>query len=1102
MERNWIFVLALLISLIVAFTLQPAPVKNVVGEAQSSYQIGEDVANEASYEPNAHLSEQIASLKTSGELERQIPEIAGLEEQSEDGTSARFFIELEEPPVTAASKSSPLTPETAQRGLERVAQAQERALEKARGLNIALEKRPSFARFSLVANGFAAELNPGEPERLEALPEVKAVHEDITMHVHLDTSVPLTNAPALWKTTDDEGRSVDGTGVTVAVIDTGVDYTHPVLGGCFGPGCKVAGGYDFYFNDPDPMDDHSHGTHVASTIAGNGRMKGTAPGATIYAYKVLSPYGSGSAVNILKGIERAMDPNQDGNMDDRVDIISMSLGTLVGSPDDPFSQAVDNAFDAGTLVVVSAGNSGSLSGTIGSPGMARKALTVGATKRDGTIASFSSRGPVYHETEILLKPEIIAPGVAICAAMPRGPLPSGRTPNCGPTNQDLEISGTSMSTPMVSGVAALLKQKYPEWDAQQLRDALIKGASHTEGLSTEVGLGMLDAQGAVATAERGQRVYLRGFDFEELHDDRNGRISQKDLLLLRFDFKNGEQPIARAEARVRIGEQTRTLGLGTLSPGETFSLPVSYEVPEDAWELGMLVTILSKGKEVDYQWINLPVEPALEQSWSLPEQDLRGYTVPAMADLNADGTQELYVVSDYQLLGWSPDGTALPGFPMTLDSGGYDTAPAVLDVDLDGRDELIVVSQDKLYVIKSGGNIHASRALPVANQRQFPSAVRVFEHRDEVYILIGIGNEIHLLDGSLNTREGWPIQISRPFYQLVSSPALADITFDGDPEVIYTDRRTLHVVDSAAEPMWGWPVQLNAFAGYGGPTVGDVVGDQYPEIILFSTNALTENQLYVFDREGNLVPGWPKDFTGLIPVAEPALIDLTGNNRPEIIVSAIVGEDADTFIYSGSGNLLGTHAFGNFVRTAPVALGGKPPRMAITVGGGGNLFPSLSGFFVIEGTRNVLTSVPGILDLDSSSPLVADIDGDGAEELIQIFANKVQIFSLPTVADDTIDWSRRNSDSKNSAQYNDGRHPTCSEDSIIGDTNGDGRVAMDDLALLMKIAVHLYPEPDNLCCVDISRDGAVSSMDGSMLYKHIEGIPQERIGQTCESVVS
>src|SRR4029077_13122491 len=122
-------------------------------------------------------------------------------------------------------------------------------------------------------------------------------------------------------------------GVRIGILDTGVDYTHPDLGACFGPGCKVVDGYDFVNQDADPMDDMGHGTHVAATAAGDGTyageggptpIRGVAPGAEIYAYKVLDNFGFGGSANIIAGIERCADPNGDGDPSDHLDVCNMS----------------------------------------------------------------------------------------------------------------------------------------------------------------------------------------------------------------------------------------------------------------------------------------------------------------------------------------------------------------------------------------------------------------------------------------------------------------------------------------------------------------------------------------------------------------------------------------------------------------------------------------------------------------------------------------------------------------------------------------------------------------------------------------------------------
>src|SRR3989344_1188849 len=156
-----------------------------------------------------------------------------------------------------------------------------------------------------------------------------------------------------------------GKGITIGIIDTGVDYTHEDLGGCFGASCKVIGGYDFVNNDNDPMDDVGHGTHVAATAAGNGVLKGVAPDAKIVAYKVCGTGLIGCPYDdIMASIQRSLDPNQDEDFSDHLDIISLSLGGGCGGynddcgPNDPLSKSIDNVVDNGIVAVVAAGNCG------------------------------------------------------------------------------------------------------------------------------------------------------------------------------------------------------------------------------------------------------------------------------------------------------------------------------------------------------------------------------------------------------------------------------------------------------------------------------------------------------------------------------------------------------------------------------------------------------------------------------------------------------------------------------------------------------------------------------------------------------------------------
>lgn len=316
-----------------------------------------------------------------------------------------------------------------------------------------------------IIDAIALEVDQNEIDSLVSLDAVKKIELDRKVFVNLQDSVPLINATDVWKLFDQNGNNLTGSNVTIAIIDTGVDYTHPDLGGCLGSKCKVAGGYDFINLDSNPMDDHGHGTHVAATAAGNGTLNGVAPNATIYAYKVLSSGGSGTFSQVIAGVERATDPNNDGNYSDRLDIISMSLGGF-GDENSALSVAVDRAVDRGVVAVVAAGNSGSNTGAIGTPGSAQKAITIAATDKSDNIASFSSRGPTTNKN---LKPDVAAPGVNICAAEWDS---AWATRRCLDTRH-VSISGTSMATPHVAGLAALLLQKNKSWTPDMVKSAIV-----------------------------------------------------------------------------------------------------------------------------------------------------------------------------------------------------------------------------------------------------------------------------------------------------------------------------------------------------------------------------------------------------------------------------------------------------------------------------------------------------------------------------------------------------------------------------------------------------------------------------------------------------
>jgi len=320
-------------------------------------------------------------------------------------------------------------------------------------------KYPEIKReFFRIFNGVSIKITKAHLKYIQSLEYVKKIHKDKKMEKYLDHSIALIQADSVvkyFKTT--------GEGVVVGVVDTGIDYTHPALGGGYGPEYKVIGGYDIINDDSDPMDDNGHGTHVAGIIAANGdSIKGVDPGAQLMAFKVLDSNGGGYESDIIAGIERAIDPNMDGDLSDKVDIVNMSIGSYYGNPDDAVSTTVDNGVKAGVTFCIAAGNSGHFVGfnSIGSPGTSRLAITVGASDDFDKIAFFSSKGP--NKKIYSIKPDVIAPGVNINSLASNGLY--------------REASGTSMAAPHVAGVCALLKSIHQDWNPIALKSSLMTTA--------------------------------------------------------------------------------------------------------------------------------------------------------------------------------------------------------------------------------------------------------------------------------------------------------------------------------------------------------------------------------------------------------------------------------------------------------------------------------------------------------------------------------------------------------------------------------------------------------------------------------------------------
>jgi len=280
-------------------------------------------------------------------------------------------------------------------------------------------------------------------------------------------NIELVRANLVWS-------RVTGTGVKVAVLDTGIDDSHPDV--------PVSGGASFVPGVPSWKDGHSHGTHCAGIIGARNNavgVVGVAPGCDLYAVKVLSDSGSGNLSWILAGMGWAA---QNG-----MHVVSMSLGSDAEENAAcvlAYQRAAEQCLNAGTLVVAAAGNSGTTSlPWVGHPARCPGFMAVAAVDSNRALASFSSRGPASLCNDCGV--EIAAPGVSVNSTVPGGGYQVK--------------SGTSMACPHVSGAAALLKQLHPSWTPAQIRARLRATAQDlgVPGNDPGTGSGLLDCHRAV-----------------------------------------------------------------------------------------------------------------------------------------------------------------------------------------------------------------------------------------------------------------------------------------------------------------------------------------------------------------------------------------------------------------------------------------------------------------------------------------------------------------------------------------------------------------------------------------------------------------------------
>ncbi len=763
----------------------------------------------------------------------------------------------------------------------------------------------------------------------------------------------------------------------VSIIDTGVYYRHPDLAGNIwinsledidGDGqftnADINGidddgngyvddvvGWDFARNDNDPQEEAAiHGTHVAGCASEN--TDNNTNGAGVGFHVRIMPV-KGAAHDTLTAVYQGFAYAADNG----ANVINCSWGSP--SYNQAYQNLVNTIWNSGLVIVASAGNN--YNTQLLYPAAYANVLSVIATNSTDHKSSFSSYGSWC---------DVCAPGEGIYSTWSTGSFAS--------------LDGTSMSSPITAGLAALIKAFHPSWTNQQIVDDIINTADNIDDLNPSyrglLGSGRINAYSALGAGSR-PLVVVDTSQVTITNDDGDGALNPGESFNLVLTLSSLWADANNVNVTVRgngFNITDSTASFGNLRHGE------QGDNSSDPFQLTANADLIPGDQPIyihitaDHGYVNedtTTVYVSLYQA-GFPK-DIPGTieSSPIIYDFDHDGANEIvFGASDRNIYALEANGSNCPGWPQAINNEAI-TGPAIGDIDHDGDNEIVAVSK--------AGQINAWHAngtmvtgFPVDKGGLFYSGVLLADLNGDQNLEIIAGsftdNRVYVIRNDGSDMTGWPTE---PLNRWYGSPSAGDIDEDDVDEIVYAGFDSLlHAWNANGTEVNGFPARLNGQVRTA-PAIGDVNNDSHLEI---AVTVYTSGDLYLINHTGQVMSGFPVHISSALN-STPSLVDINGDGNLEIILGSsdgnlcafnISGQEITGFPRPVTGSVFGTPVVGDITGD------GQPDIVVGTFSG--NLYGfsrtgvTLSHFPIMgSGSRAI-----------SGTVAIGDLDGDGRMEIV------------------------------------------------------------------------------------------------------------------------